>query len=325
MKVCVYGAGVIGGILASAIARAGHETCLIARGPHLEAIKANGLTVARPDGRVTIQAAASDDPRDFGEQDLVIVATKTPALADVAEQIGPLLGRESMVGFAVNGVFWFYADDFAPSGKALDVRRLDPDGVLHRRIGADRSMGIVCWGGGEIRSPGVIDANGSGGRFVGGAATSKGGDRAKELIEGLRIADLTFEWTADVRSPMWKKFLGIVGNFPICTLTGGTIAQTRSDADVHEIVLRLMAEANAVAAAHGFRDLGFDIEKLCAEPGRSPHKPSMLQDFERGRAMELDSAFGVLLDLARQASVATPTLDVVAPLVGLKARIAGCA
>jgi 2-dehydropantoate 2-reductase len=325
MRVCVYGAGVIGGILASAIARAGHQVALIARGAHLEAIKGNGLTVVTPEGRATTRLAASNDPGDFGPQDFVIVATKTPAFPEVASRIAPLLGENTLVGFAVNGIFWFYGDGFQPGGERLDLGRLDPAGLLHDKIGADRAMGVVCWGGGEIRTPGRVDANGAGGRFVAGTATTANRARAQDLIRSLGVTDVAFESAAEIRRPMWKKFLGIVGNFPACTLTGGTIADTRSNVDVHEIVLSLMAEANAVASAHGFDDLGFDPDEMRRNPGRSPHKPSMLQDFERGRAMELDSTFGALQDLARQAGVATPVLDVVAPLVALKARLAGCA
>ena len=325
MRVCVYGAGVIGGILASAIARAGSETCLIARGPHLAAIKTDGLTVVTPEKTVTTKLAASDDPGDLGAQDLVIVATKTPAFAEVASKIGPLLGKDTLVAFAVNGIFWFYADGLTPKGKTLDLRRLDPDGLMHAKIGVDRAVGIVCWGGGEIRTPGVINANSSGGRFVAGAALPENWQRSRLLVEALGVTDLTLEAVAEVRAPMWTKFLGIVGNFSVCTLTGGTVAQTRADAEVYEIILKLMTEAHAVASAHGFHDIGFDLEKLRANPGRSPHKPSMLQDFERGRIMELDSTFGALQDLARQAGTPTPTLDVLAPLVSLKARIAGCA
>ena len=121
MKVCVYGAGVIGGILASAIARAGHIVCVIARGAHLEAIKANGLTVATPESRMNSRVAASADPRDFGAQDLVIVATKTPAFFDVARGVAPLLGPDTLVGFAVNGVYWFYGDGFSPAGANIDA------------------------------------------------------------------------------------------------------------------------------------------------------------------------------------------------------------
>lgn len=325
MKICIYGAGVIGGVLASAIAQAGHDISLIARGAHLEAIKRHGLTVVTPDARVTTEAAASSDPGDFGPQDLIIVATKTPSFPEVASRIAPLLGPDTLVGFAVNGIFWFYGDGFTPNGTTLDLRRLDPGGLLHDRIGVDRALGIVCWSGGEIRTPGVIEVNRSKGRFIAGAATSSNRERVQKLIQSLHVTEATIETVPEIRAAMWRKFFEVVGNFAVCTLTGGTIAQTRDDPEVYEIVLKLMSEANAVASAHGYHDLGFDLEKLRADPNRSPHKPSMLQDFERGRAMELGSTFGALQDLGRQARVQTPILDAIAPLIALKASIAGCA
>jgi 2-dehydropantoate 2-reductase len=325
MKVCIFGAGVIGGILGDAMAFAGADVSLIARGPHLEALRANGLTVVAHDRRRVSKLPASQDPRDFGPQDFVVVAAKTPGFGEVARKISPLLGPQTLVAFAVNGVFWFYGDGFAPGGRPIDLRRLDPDGALHEIVGAERALGMVCWGGGEIREPGVVQANKERGRFVLGPALSANAARVKALVDELGVTEVDLEATPDIRTPMWKKFLGIVSNFPITTLTGGTIAQTRSDPAVYELVLDLMAEANNVATAHGFLGLGFDPDKMRAAPGRSPHKPSMLQDFERGRPMEIDSTFGALQDLARQAGVATPVLDIVAPLVTLKARIAGCA
>jgi 2-dehydropantoate 2-reductase len=325
MKICIYGAGVVGGLIASAHARAGHAVSVIARGPHLAAIRARGLTIVAPEGAsVTTRPAASADPRDFGPQDLVIVATKTPAFADVAAHIGPLLGPDTLVGFAVNGIFWFYGDGFSPHGMKIEVPRLDPDGALHRVIGPARALGYVCWAGGEIREPGTVHANRGGGRIVAGAAIPETVGEAKAMIESLGVTDIAIEATTDIRTPMWRKYLGVVGNFATCTLTGATIAQAYGDAQVRDVLLHLTAEAIAVAAAHGFTNLGFDIEKARKTPSTSPHKPSMLQDLERGRRMEIESSYLVLQDLARAAGVKTPTIDAIVPLLSLRARLAGC-
>jgi 2-dehydropantoate 2-reductase len=324
MKICIYGAGVIGGLIASAHARAGHAVSVIARGAQLAAIRAQGLTIVTPDGgSVTTRPAASEDPRVFGTQDLVIVATKTPALAEVAAHIGPLLGPDTFVGFAVNGIFWFYGDGFSPHGMKIEVPRLDPDGALHRLVGPARALGCVCWMGGEIHAPGTIHANRRGGRIVAGAAIPETAEAAKAMIESFGVEDLTIEATTDIRTPMWLKYLGVVGNFATCALTGATIGQANADAQVKDVMLHLTAEAVAVAAAHGF-DLGFDVEKARTTPSTLPHKPSMLQDLERGRRMEIESSYLVLQDLARAAGVKTPTIDAIVPLLGLRARLAGC-
>lgn len=323
MKICVYGAGVIGGILASGLARAGHEVSVIARGAHLEAIRAKGLTVITPEEKVNNRLTASADAGDFGVQDLVIVATKTPAFGDVVRGVSPLIGPDTLVAFAVNGVYWFYGDGFHPHDVTIDTRRLDPDGLLHSVIGAERSLGVVCWSGGEITEPGVIEASRAGGRFVMGAATPNMNEAARSLVAALGAKDVTIEHAMDIRAPMWVKTISVIGNFGFCALTGGTIAQVHADKALYNVLVGLNAETHSVALAHGFTDLGFDAEKSLRNPSNSQHKPSMLQDLERGRLMEISSTFLIVQDLAVQAGLKTPILDVITPLVAARARIAG--
>ena len=324
MKVCVYGAGVIGGILASAIGRAGHDVSVIARGEHLEVIQQHGLTIRAP-GRVEVtRPRAVADPAQLSQQDLVIVATKTPSLPQVADKIGPLVSPATFVAFAVNGLFWFYGDGFTPGGKALDLSRLDPGGALHAAIPPAQALGIVCISGGEIREPGVVEASRIDGRFIIGAALESARQAAANLVAQVRPRDIDLNWSDDIRVDMWRKYLSVVGNFATCALTGAPIAAVHADPGVQAVQLGLASEANAVARAHGFNDLGFDVEAARANPSRSNHKPSMLQDLERGRIMEVDSAYFALQDLARQAGVPTPTLDIVAPLLALRAKVSGC-
>ena len=322
MKVCVYGAGVIGGILGSALARAGHEVSLIARGAHLDAIREKGLTVVTPEGNVTTQHKASAAARDLGPQDFVIVATKTPAFSEVARGIGPLIGPGTLVGFAVNGIFWFYGDGFAP-GPKIDMTRLDPDGLLHKTIGVERALGIVCWGGGEIREPGVIHASRAGGKFPIGAAMPQTRARSAELVAALGANDVSIEAVDEIRAPMWTKNISVIGNFAYCVLSGGTIEQVHTDPALHSTLIDLNTETDSIAKAHGFSNTGFDADKARRTPSLSPHKPSMLQDLERGRSMEISSTFLIAQDLARQAGLKTPVLDVIAPLVAARARFAG--
>lgn len=324
MKICVYGAGVIGGILASAVQRAGHQTSVIARGAHLEAIRKHGLVVRTKERSEVTHPIAVEDPSELGQQDLVIVATKTPSLPFVAEHISPLIGNRTFVAFAVNGIFWFYGDGFAPGGVRPDASRLDPGGALHAAVPPERALGIVCISGGEIREPGIIEASRFDGRFIIGAATEGSKKEAADLVGRIQPADINLEWSNDIRVDMWRKFLSVSGNFATCALTGGTIAQVQQTPGAQNVQIGLSSEAHAVAQAHGFDMLGFDAAKMRANPNLSNHKPSMLQDLERGRVMEIDSAYLVLQDLARQAGIATPTLDIVAPLLELRARTAGC-
>jgi 2-dehydropantoate 2-reductase len=323
MKICIFGAGVIGGILAAACARAGHDVSLVARGPHLEAIRANGLTLATPAGRETFKLMASDNPGDLGPQDFVIVCTKTPALPQVAATIGPLLGPDTQVAFSVNGIFWFYGDGFQPAGKPLDMSRLDPDGALHRAVGANRAMGLVAWAGGEIREPGVVNARADG-RFALGHALPEKAAVAEKLVQDLAIKDWDVAFAPEVRVPMWTKFMTIAGNFATSALTGGSIAQVQGDPQTLEVSIGLQGEANELARAHGFAEIPFNPDAMRKNPNTIPHKPSMLQDLERGRVMEIDSAYLITQDLARQAGIATPVHDIVTPLLVLRAKLAGC-
>lgn len=322
MRVCIFGAGVIGGILADASARAGHHVSLVARGPHLEAIRANGLTLATPTDRRVHKLPASDDPATLGTQDFVIVCTKTPALQQVAATIAPLLGPETQVAFSVNGIFWFYGAGFAPGGRKLAMDRLDPDGALHRVVGEERTMGLVAWAGGEIREPGIVSARADG-RFALGHALTARADIAEQLVANLAISDWQVEAAAEVRVPMWTKFMAIAGNFATSAMTGGTIAQVHADKGALDVSLGLQGEANALARAHGFA-IPFDPDAIRANPSKIPHKPSMLQDLERGRTMEIESAYLITQDLARQAGIPTPLHDAIVPLLTLRAKLAGC-
>ncbi len=323
MKICIFGAGVIGGILGCALKRAGHEVVLIARGAHLETIRKEGLTMVLPEARYTLSFPAGSDPKEFGPQDLVIVATKTTALPDVALSIAPLIGAETLVGFAQNGVLWFYGDGFRPGQSNLDTRRLDPEGHLHRVIGAARALGIVCFSGGEIEEPGVIKATRAGGQFHIGPALTELTDRCQLMTDEFGVQDVNISATPDIRSWMWRKHISVVSNQAISCLTGATIGQNHAHNGVHETILRLMAETNSVAEAHGFTDLGFDIEEKRQNPMTSPHKPSMLQDIERGRPAEIPAQYLILQDLARQADLQTPMLDTIVPLLEMRAEISG--
>lgn len=328
MKICIYGAGVIGGVLAGACAKAGHEVSAIARGAHLQAMKANGLKLVGPDGATQVPLRAEADPAVLGPQDVVFICTKTPSLPDVARAIAPLLGKHTQVGFSVNGVLWFYQHMFVPgsvpSGVTIDCARLDPGGLLHEKIGPERTFGAIAWAGGEIAEPGVVQLTRTGGLFSFGPALPHNAPRIEALTRDLALSTLDVDYAADLRPAMWRKYMSVVSNFAMCSLTGANIGQIHSDPATQEIAISLMGEAAAVAHAHGVPDVAFEKEKLRANPVRSTHKPSMLQDLERGRVMEIDSAFLALQDLARGAHVKTPVLDTLAPLLQMRARVAGC-
>jgi 2-dehydropantoate 2-reductase len=326
MRICIFGAGAIGGYLAARLARAGRDVSLVARGPHLQAIRANGLTLETPQERFTVNPRASDDPAKLGPQDLVVITAKTPALPEVARRIEPLLGPDTPVVFGVNGVFWFYGDGFAPGGVALDTSRLDPDGLLARHIGRGRALGMVIYSPNEVIAPGMVrNRRTHGNRFVlGEPVADPSGKRLARIVAMLDGCGFAVEASPDIRLEMWKKLARNVSGSPLCALTGADGGTLVADDDLRRLSAELMRETLAVAAAHGFTDLGADPEELRQHRSSTGHKPSMLQDMERGRPIEFDSMLGILRDFARQANVPTPVLDIVAPLLAMRAKVAGC-
>lgn len=323
MRICIFGAGAVGSFLAARLAQAGRDVSVVARGPHLAAIQRDGLRLQALDGEMTVRLPAAEDPAALGAQDLVIVSLKTPALAQAAATMAPLLHAETAVAFALNGIFWFYGDGFAPQGTTPDTARLDRDGTLHRLIGARRSLGMVVLSPNTLVAPGVVRNDRTGNAFVLGEALADRRDRAPSLAALLDNPGFACRATTDIRREMWLKLIRNAASSPICCLTGLTVAQAYGDPAVRALAVALMRETLAVAVAHGFTELPADPPSDIQSGLALHHKPSMLQDLELGRAMEIDSQLAILQDLARQAGVATPVTDTLLPLVIARARAAG--
>jgi 2-dehydropantoate 2-reductase len=324
MRICIAGAGAVGGYLAARLARAGRAVSVLARGAHLDAIRSRGLTLHSGAETFTVEVAASDDPAELGSQDLVVVTAKHPSLPALAERMAPLLGPDTPVVFAMNGVLWFYGDGWEPSGGGMvAVPRLDPGGVLHREIGADRALGMIIYSPNTVTEPGVVHNEGTRNRFVLGDCRPGPSERARTAAAALDGAGFKLEVTDDLRRTMWGKLAVNLSTAPLCILTHATGADLVADADASHLVRRLVEETMAVAAAHGFDDIGADPEALSRPGSRPQHKPSILQDLELGRPMEIDAILVAVQDLARQAGVATPVLDTLLPLVTVRARMAG--
>ena len=317
MKICVFGAGSIGGLMAGLIAHAGRDVSIVARGAHLHAIQADGLRVRTPGGQICCRPVATDDPRALGVQDLVVVATKTTALPQVAASIAPLLHDATLVAFALNGVFWFYAHGMQ---KAVDVAGLDADGALARDIGPGRALGVVVRGSAEVGEPGLV-VNSNGLQVVVGDAIPGRMDRAVRVAKALACPGFAAEATADLRRAMWAKLARNVGSSPIACLTGADSWAITADRELRRIANGLRQETLAVAAAQGYPGISLG-EGQTRSP--QPTKPSMLQDLERGRPLEIETQLSVVQDLARQSGVATPLLDTLLPLLKLRANVAGC-
>jgi 2-dehydropantoate 2-reductase len=324
MKVCIFGAGAIGGYMAVELARSGAaEVTCIARGPHLAAMKANGLKLLIDGEERVAQVACTDDPAEAGPQDFVIVTLKAHSAAAVADQMAPLLGPETAVVTAQNGVPWWY---FHKHGGPLDGTRLttvDPGNRQWDLIGPERAIGCIVYPATEIAEPGVIRHD-YGNRFTIGEPDGEKSARVQALAEALSKAGFRVPVRPRIRDEIWIKLWGNVSLNPVSALTGATIAEMLDDAGVHDVIRRMMVEAQAVGEALGVR-FAIDVEKRIAGAREvGDHKTSMLQDLELGRPMEIDALVASVQELARLTETPVPTIDAVLALVQQRARLAGC-
>ena len=326
MKICVFGAGAVGGHLAAKLAASGHEVSVIARGAHLEAMRDKGITLVH--GKDTIRAPlrAAERAEGLGLQDVVFVTLKANALGAFADAAAPLIGKDTAVVFAQNGIPWWYG--IGLSGKRPrppDLSKLDPAGKLRSVLHDNQIIGGVVYSANEVREPGVVVNNVPGNNMlVVGHADDARSAQIEELRSILGKADLYSPPTCDIRQAVWAKIAQNLGTGAICTLTGATVAQVRGDEGLKSLAARLGAEGRAIAKAHGV-----DVEGAPQRPGggQSPglisHKPSLLQDYERGRPMEIEAQLRTPLAFARAAGVAAQTLEIVVPLVVFKATAKG--
>jgi 2-dehydropantoate 2-reductase len=322
MRICVFGAGAVGGHVAAKLAAAGHDVSVVARGAHLEAMRAKGITLLH--GVDTIRGRVrTSEP---GLQDFVFVTLKANALGAFADVVQQLVGEDTAVVFAQNGIPWWYGIGLSKDRPAPpDLSRLDPQGKLKTLLNTPQIMGCVVYSANEVREPGVIVNNVPGNNMlVVGQADDSEGEKVRALRRLLTDSDLYSPATQDIRTSVWAKLVQNLSTAALCTLLAATVKEVRGDPALAELSRRLAAEARAIAVAHGI------------DPGRAPtrpgggqssgaisHKPSMLQDYERGRPMEIEALLVAPLAFAHAAGVAAPTLETVVPLVVFKAAAKG--
>lgn len=325
MKVCVFGAGAIGGFMAVELARAGNcEVTCIARGPHLAATKENGLKLVYKDGEEhVVQVNATDDPAEAGPQDFVIVTLKAHSSAAVADQMAPLFGPETALVTGQNGVPWWYFYKLDGEYEGARIESVDPGHRQWDLIGPERAIGCVVYPAAEIAEPGVIH-HAYGNRFSIGEPSGEKTDRVQALSQLLSDAGLRAPVRPRIRDDMWVKIWGNVSLNPISALTGGTLAEMIDDEDVCGVIRASMIEAQAVGEALGVK-FAIDVDKrIAGARDVGDHKTSMLQDLELGRPMEIDALVASVQELGRIVNVPTPTIDIVLGLVKQRARLAGC-
>ena len=316
MRICVFGAGAVGGHVAARLSAAGFEVSAVARGEHLAAIRARGLRLVRGAETITAKLRASASAAELGPQDFILVTLKAPALGAFAGACAPLLGPRTAVAFVQNGIPWWYG---------REIERLDPGGKLARAVSAERILGGVAYSANDVKEPGVVfnhvpNSN----MIVIGEADNDESQRVRLLRGMLEKAGISSPPVEDIRQSIWSKLAVNLGTSTLCTITGANIAEVRSEPRLKDLAARLGAEGRAIAQA-----LGVAIERAPQRPGGGQgsgliqHKPSMLQDYELGRPMEIDAQLMAPLALARAAGVATPLLELAAALVAHKAAAKG--
>lgn len=318
MRVCIVGAGAIGGLIGARLALSGEQVSVLARGESLTAIRERGLRLVEPDGSelVATGISASDDLAELGPQDLVVLALKAHQVATIASRLPALYDDGTVILPLQNGVPWWFFQKFAGpfAGRRLDA--LDPDGVLERWISVDRIVGSIAYPAAEREAPGVIRLI-EGDRFPVGELDGARSPRALQISGVLTGAGFTSRVLTDIRSHLWVKAWGNLAMNPISALTRATIADICRFPATRELAARMMREAAEVAEKLGLR-LRLSVEqRIAGAETVGEHKTSMLQDVEAGRRLELDPLVGAFIELGRLTETPMPATEMLYALVSL--------
>ena len=320
MRICIFGAGAVGSHFAVRLGRAGHEVACVMRGRHLAAVQRHGLTLRIAAEEIKARVRASDDPAALGPQDVVISMLKATGVGALAAGLKPLLRDDTAVVFAQNGIPWWYDIGLPKHHPAVpDLGFLDPGAGLRALVPKERIIGGVIFSANEVLEPGVVrNLTPERNRLLIGECDDEEGERITQLRTILNEAGIESPPVGQIREAIWSKLLTNMSMSILCLLTGQTARALRDDPALQEVIPRLLDEANGVAQ-HYIPDV-----KRVTRTGPAPdHKPSILQDYELGRAMEIDALVRAPAAFARAAGLATPMLDLMAALAVQKARDKG--
>ena len=323
MKICVFGAGAIGGYMGVKLAQAGADVSLVARGPHLAAMQDKGLTLIEEGGDPqTVRVTASDDPADLGPQDYVIVTLKAHSVPPVVPRMRPLIGKHTTIVSGVNGVPWWYFHKIGTDLEGTRLATVDPGNAQWDGFGPDRVLGCVVYPAAEVSEPGVIKHI-EGNRFSLGEPDGSKSDRALALSKALSAAGLKAPVRPRLRDEIWVKLWGNLSFNPISALTHATLDVLCTDEGTRTVARNMMLEAQTIAEKLGVK-FPIDVERrIDGGAAVGAHRTSMLQDLDQGRPMEIDALVGSVQELGRVTDTPTPTIDTVLALVKLRARSAG--
>jgi 2-dehydropantoate 2-reductase len=323
MRVCVFGAGAIGGLIAARLGMAGGcELSLIARGAQLAAIQSNGLMLKSAGETHVVRPTAADDPRRLGVQDVVILTVKAHAVSGVIDSLQPLLGPETAILCAQNGIPWWYFHRHGGALEGCTIEAVDPGGTIWKRLGPQRALGCVVWQAAELEAPGVV-VHSYGDRMPVAEPSGETTPRVKALSALLIAAGIKSPVRKALRDEIWLKLLGNLSFNPVSVLTGGTLAELATDPGTRGVIRAMMEEARAVGTALGVNFAVGIEERIDMASKVGAHKTSMLQDVEAGRRTELDALLGAVIELGKLTGVAAPALKLVYDIAKFRDRDAG--
>ncbi|WP_218509907.1 2-dehydropantoate 2-reductase [Variovorax sp. dw_308] len=323
MKICIYGAGAIGGWIGVALSQAGERINVVARGATLEALQRDGLCLMRGDVRTRVPVNAVADPAELGEQDLVVVAVKAPSLAGVAAQIAPLLGPDTLVLVAMNGVpWWFLQGGFGGEVAGRRLAAVDPDGAIAAAIPDRHVIGGVVHCSCSLDAPGVVRHHFGNGLII-GEPSGEATPRVRALLDLLMRAGIDAKLSAQIQKDVWFKLWGNMTVNPISALTRATTDLILGDELVLGFISTVMLEAKEIGARIGIPIADTPEDRHAVTRRLGAFKTSMLQDVEAGRAVELDALVSAVRELGQMTRVPTPFTDALLGLSRLQARQLG--
>jgi 2-dehydropantoate 2-reductase len=322
MKICIYGAGSIGGWMGARLAQAGHDISVVARGATLSALRANGLQLVEGGKTLAAQVAVSENSAELGPQDIVIVAVKAPAMTSVAAGIAPLLTQDTTVITAMNGIPWWFCDGLGAGFAGKRLTSVDPDGAIAAAIPSAQTVGCVVHASCLQDAPGVIRHHFGNGLIL-GEASGQPSERVNRLVQTLAAAGFNATASEQIQRDVWYKLWGNMTMNPISAITGATTDKILGDDLVRGFVTSAMLEAKEIGARFGITidQAPSDRHQVTLKLGAM--KTSMLQDVQAGKAVEIDALVGAVRELGQMTQVPTPFIDALLGLSRLHARTLG--
>ena len=322
MKICIVGAGAVGGLIGARLAHAGVDVSAIARGATAAALREHGWRLEIGGKTITAPVRVARSPSELAPQDYVVIAVKSPAMLDVAPTVRALVQRETTVVTAMNGVPWWLFHGLPGDFEGLPLATIDPDGVIGAAIPIERVVGAVVHLTCSTPEPGVV-RHGVGNRLIVGEPKGGSSARLLALAEMLREAAFEVEVSPRIQHDIWYKLWGNMTMNPISAITGATADRILDDALVHQFCLDVMAEAAAIGDAIGCPIAQSGADRMAVTRKLGAFKTSMLQDVEAGKPVEIDALLSAPREIGARAGIATPHLDTLLGLARLHARVHG--